>query len=91
MHTINIRIQGFRTQLGNPWDRGQLRVFLQAAIENIGGMGGWGMLVPRLKRAVIADKAFAVVRSQCRETVAITGMDLLLTDLEALAEKNGLL
>ena len=61
------------------WDKRQVRDFVRDVRKSIGG--GWEWLTPAVKRALVAERAFAIVRSQARETVAVDAMDQLLADM----------
>jgi len=45
------------------WDRGQIKDFVKEVKTGV-GTGGWELLVPRLQKALIAEKVLTVVQSQ---------------------------
>jgi hypothetical protein len=54
------------------WDNGQIRSFVREVYADVGA-DGWNMLVPRLQKALIAEKVLKIVQSQIP---IITGLQL---------------
>jgi hypothetical protein len=86
---IQLQIKGFKPSVDNLWDSLQVRTFCLAAVERIGGEGAWNILSDPLRRAVIAQEAFSVVRSSWRgeegeQGVPSKAMNALLHDMERL-------
>jgi hypothetical protein len=69
---------------GCPWNYGQVRDFVMAVTNEAGTAWTWA-LNTRMKEALIAEHAFAVVRSAHRGTVSVEAMDRLLTAMRVLA------
>ena len=67
------------------WDQVQVRSYVRQVLREVGD--GWNWLTPRVQHALIAEHAFAVVRSQAAETVKVDDMDYL---LNAMLEEVGL-
>jgi hypothetical protein len=58
------------------FDKGQVKSFVKQAKAEAGD--GWSMLGPRIQRALIAERALAVIRGQASETILVdTANDLL--------------
>jgi len=87
---MKLRIKGFKITEGNPWSAAQIRDFCTAAVTRIGGDSAWRLLVPDLRRSVIAAQAFEVVRSSWREEGVLTeAMNALLADMERMIGLEG--
>ena len=54
------------------WDKSQIKRFVQEVRKETGD--GWDWLTPRVRKALIAERAFAVIRSQ---PVRVEAMDEL--------------
>ncbi len=54
----------------------QVKEFTKSAIKSLGD-GGWALCTPAIRRAVISEKAFAVVRMQ-ESVITTSAMDNLL-------------
>lgn len=67
------------------WDHQQIRAFVKDVKKTVGD--GWKWMVEPVKVALIAQKAFSVIRMQAREEVAIEAMDELYC---AMLEEAGL-
>jgi hypothetical protein len=84
---MKLRIKGFKLTAGNVWDAQQVRMFCESAIKNIGGEGAWNILSKPLRKAVVAQEAFSVVRSVHRSSSPSLGaMNALLNDMERLLD-----
>jgi hypothetical protein len=68
-------------ETGRGWDAKQVRGFVRDAKREAGD--GWSMLGARVQRALIAERAFMVVRGQCRDAIAVDAMDDLLAAMLA--------
>jgi hypothetical protein len=75
--------QGVRQTMERDWSIAQAKMFVQQVRRETGN--GWDWMVPAVRRALIAERAFAVVRGQARESVAIKAMDALLRDMLVIA------
>ena len=62
-----------------PWDKPQVKAYASEILRDIGD--GWKYMVPDVKRAFVAQKAFAVVRSQDFATVTPGQMTALLNNM----------
>lgn len=69
------------------WDDRQIKDFVRAVRAET--RDGWEWLTPRVQRALIAEKAFAVVRGQARDTVEVKAMDELLFAMLRVAGLEG--
>lgn len=58
------------------WSKSQIKDFVKEVRKETGE--GWSWIVPRVKCALIAEKAFQVARALHRGSVAIEDMDALL-------------
>ena len=61
------------------WDKQQVRLFVRQVRKDTGD--GWHWMVPAVRRALVAERAFAVVRGQARDAVRVEHMDQLLEDM----------
>lgn len=59
-----------------PWDKRQVKAFVAEVWRDVGD--GWAYLGKPVRRALIAERAFCVCRSQARESVDVDAMDWLL-------------
>ena len=57
------------------WDKGQVRDFVKQVRRETGD--AWDWMIPRLRSALIHERAFNVVRGQHSETVRVEQMDKL--------------
>jgi hypothetical protein len=57
------------------WDKSQIRMFVREVRKDAGD--GWYWLVPKVRKALIAERAFAVIRGQAAESVRVEAMDEL--------------
>jgi hypothetical protein len=61
------------------WDKDQIKQFVKMAKNRVGS--GWELLGPELQKALIAEEALSVVRSQMRETVSVQAIEQLYNDM----------
>ena len=57
------------------WDKSQIKMFVREVRKETGD--GWDWLTPRVRKALIAERAFAVIRGQASESVKVEAMDEL--------------
>lgn len=81
---MKFKIKGFETSEGNLWDAGQVKLFVEGAIDELGGDGAWNILSIPLRRAVLAQKAVKVV-SGCLGEMTGRNVGILVSDMERLA------
>jgi hypothetical protein len=62
------------------WSRVKVKLFVKQVRAEVGA--GWVYLGRPVQEALIAQKAFAIIRSQCMESVSVTAMDALLWAME---------
>ena len=62
------------------WNKVQVAAFRETLRHEVGN--AWSWLTPRVQRALVAEFAFSIVRSQDAWTVTVADMDALLRDLE---------
>lgn len=67
------------------WDKSQIKSFVREVRKETGD--GWDWLTPRVRKALMAERAFAVIRSQASESVKVEAMDAL---YEAMIREAGL-
>lgn len=72
-----------REALTCTWDYGQIFLFVREVKEEAGQ--AWHWATPRWREALIAEKAFAVVRAQHRGEVVVKEMDRLLGGMRVVA------
>lgn len=65
----------------NPWSHEQIKEFCRDAVEELGGRGAWKILSEPLQKAVIAQKAFKIVRGSL-VPVSVQDMNVLLYEME---------
>jgi hypothetical protein len=80
---MKFKIKDFEP-VGNLWDASQIKLFVEDAIEDIGGDGAWNILSTPLRQAVLAQKAVKVV-SGCLGEMTGRDVGMLLGDMERLA------
>ena len=61
------------------WDKRQVKEFVKQVRKDCGD--GWKFLVPDIRKALIAERAFHVARGQAAESVSVDAMDKLYHDM----------
>lgn len=64
------------------WGYDQIKSFVKEIRKDAGDAWSNDWMTPRMRRAIIAERAFCIVRSQDRVTVSVEAMNQLLLDLE---------
>lgn len=63
------------------WSPKQVRMFVRAALDSIGGKDGWAMLVPTIRQRVIESYALSVILSQERESIELRRIAALASEM----------
>ena len=58
------------------WSDQQIKTYVQRLIKDI-GRDGWALCTVRIRRALVAEKAFEVCRHQVSDTVNVAAMNEL--------------
>lgn len=61
------------------WAEGQVRQFVARLLGDVGG--GWPYFTLRVREALVAEAAFAVVRMNYRSDIPVASADCLLSDM----------
>jgi hypothetical protein len=59
----------------------QVKAFVKLAINDVGGKPAWRLLVPTLREAVIAQRAFSIIRQGSNVQVNVDDMTRLYNDM----------